>query len=499
MRRAVLCSLRASASQVLTQQTMGRGLRLPFGVVTGYPLIDQLDIISHKAFESALKDEGVLKSFGLEETVREAGQRPTIKPGIGEDTSTSEARDGEDHAHGGTESYGQPEGGSRDTRADSDVGGSTTAGAGAAGRPGGMSGNTSGVGMYELDLFGYEDTDTEPAEPVTYMVNTAFEETTFTFPASRLVVGEPLEFSPAQISTDVLQQKARTVSDSGETIERHRLTIPNPKLRRIIAQRTKDATTASEAISREDARDVIITGLRKSSKVPRTSSKSWLKLVEGRVEVFMDAVVVDWTVNSAASAADIFTEVYVSALREHAKRSQVTRTQVVPVTVPVYQTIVVPAGVEVLPRSDDARGFLSGQPYGLYEQSIFPIASFDAYSTEYRIAELLEAAPDVTWWKRLDQSRDRDAHISVTPTNLYFPDFIIYEEETDTYYIIEGKRSDEVDSAAVQEKAAATRKVFAYLPQHDEFTGQAWKYLLISEKDIVQAGSWTGLKFHAKS
>ncbi|MDK8301085.1 MAG: DEAD/DEAH box helicase family protein, partial [Actinomycetaceae bacterium UMB1218B] len=44
---AVVVTLRAMASEVLTQQTMGRGLRLPFGKYTGVWQIDQLDIIAH--------------------------------------------------------------------------------------------------------------------------------------------------------------------------------------------------------------------------------------------------------------------------------------------------------------------------------------------------------------------------------------------------------------------------------------------------------------------
>ena len=64
---AVVVTLRAMASDVLTQQTMGRGLRLPFGAYTDVPQIDQLDIISHKSFHELLSNENVLRQFGLEE------------------------------------------------------------------------------------------------------------------------------------------------------------------------------------------------------------------------------------------------------------------------------------------------------------------------------------------------------------------------------------------------------------------------------------------------
>ena len=71
---AVVVTLRAMASEVLTQQTMGRGLRLPFGKYTGVWQIDQLDIIAHQSFTELLNAENVLQQFGLDEAVAEQDQ-----------------------------------------------------------------------------------------------------------------------------------------------------------------------------------------------------------------------------------------------------------------------------------------------------------------------------------------------------------------------------------------------------------------------------------------
>lgn len=52
--------LRASASEILTEQTIGRGLRLPYGKRTGVEAIDRLTIIAHDRFQDILdraKDE----------------------------------------------------------------------------------------------------------------------------------------------------------------------------------------------------------------------------------------------------------------------------------------------------------------------------------------------------------------------------------------------------------------------------------------------------------
>lgn len=46
--------LRASASEILTEQTIGRGLRLPYGLRTGVESIDRLTIVAHDKFQAIL-------------------------------------------------------------------------------------------------------------------------------------------------------------------------------------------------------------------------------------------------------------------------------------------------------------------------------------------------------------------------------------------------------------------------------------------------------------
>jgi type III restriction enzyme len=47
--------LRASASDILTEQTLGRGLRLPFGKRTGVDAIDRLTVIAHDRFDALIQ------------------------------------------------------------------------------------------------------------------------------------------------------------------------------------------------------------------------------------------------------------------------------------------------------------------------------------------------------------------------------------------------------------------------------------------------------------
>lgn len=57
----VIVSLRASVSEILTEQTLGRGLRLPFGKYTDVELLDTLEVVAHEKYEDLLKRSKVLK------------------------------------------------------------------------------------------------------------------------------------------------------------------------------------------------------------------------------------------------------------------------------------------------------------------------------------------------------------------------------------------------------------------------------------------------------
>lgn len=56
--------LRASAAEILTEQTIGRGLRLPYGEKTGVPLVDRLVLVAHEQFSRVValaKDSSLIQ------------------------------------------------------------------------------------------------------------------------------------------------------------------------------------------------------------------------------------------------------------------------------------------------------------------------------------------------------------------------------------------------------------------------------------------------------
>ncbi|MGQ3016563.1 hypothetical protein [Phenylobacterium sp.] len=75
--------LRASASDILTEQTLGRGLRLPYGKRTGVEAVDTLTVIAHDRFnaliEMAKSADGLVHKFKAVR-IGDGGDVPSSKP-----------------------------------------------------------------------------------------------------------------------------------------------------------------------------------------------------------------------------------------------------------------------------------------------------------------------------------------------------------------------------------------------------------------------------------
>lgn len=72
--------LRASASEILTEQTLGRGLRLPYGKRTGVEAVDTLTVVAHDSFQQvidAAKGSGLIHK---QVTIGAGGTVSTEKP-----------------------------------------------------------------------------------------------------------------------------------------------------------------------------------------------------------------------------------------------------------------------------------------------------------------------------------------------------------------------------------------------------------------------------------
>lgn len=123
-----------------------------------------------------------------------------------------------------------------------------------------------------------------------------------------------------------------------------------------------------------------------------------------------------------------------------------------------------------------------------YLKSLYTQDWFDS-STERDAANILEDAPDITMWIRLQIG---DLPILWTQAREYNPDFIAVDTD-DTHWVVEVKMDKEMQSADVRNKRAARR--WDNYVSGDESVGTCWRYLLVCETDVKNAkGSWDALK-----
>lgn len=79
--------LNAAKSDILAMQTIGRGLRLPFGAITGNEEIDTLDIVAHDHYRELvdeIKNNPVFKYKDLDEQDQEKTKSVSVEPSMNE-------------------------------------------------------------------------------------------------------------------------------------------------------------------------------------------------------------------------------------------------------------------------------------------------------------------------------------------------------------------------------------------------------------------------------
>ncbi len=469
---AVVVTLRAMASEVLTQQTMGRGLRLPFGKYTGIRQVDQLDIISHQSFKELLEQENVLKQFGLEEAVS-SDDRPRFEYEIA-------------HIGQGDESIG------------------TAANSGFV-----YQSHQEGSNVPSPDTqapFGTEtNTDSEPNKPtvlvqsvndrsltdepdLTYITidpNPDFLGTSYDFPVTIIEAKQP-EIDLSGIPDEALEAAARRITSTGDVLYRKEIVAVLGKSLRAVD--TESAEVDSVHVSNEDAQDALVKLVLNMSMVPKTEGTARY-IAQYLIPRFMSASNLDtWTVKSLSSAQEQLRQTIKDFIVETLRSTQ---------EVPVIKAKAIectgytlPIGEKVYGQIDSRDEFVRGRVYSGWFKSLYAEESFDSYTGEYMLARLLNTSPHIVWWNRLHPFMG--AYIYYTPKDRYFPDFVALDDEG-TYWIIEGKDARGRDDEKVQAKRKAAEQLVRKLAIDDVFSSSHWGYLIAYEDDIAKSDSWNDL------
>lgn len=485
-RVAVMCALRAMSSDILTQQTMGRGLRLPFGARTGIAELDQLDILSHRSFKSLLKDEDVLRSFGLGDAAQGAISGMDVEESF---------RQGEGQVQPNTndpssETLGGSVPGSTvclDTPADEVTDDPSDTGTKVVETTQVTGGNAGGVSFRRVgDNETMERSDYIPATEI--KVNEHFAGKTFLFP-STVMAKSTTPFLLTHIDEEDIFRAARRVADSKEALTREEIVVRKSQLdtKRTTDAEVESAPVAEETVIGELTRRVFGLG------VVTQDIKNTITLAQYVLPTFMANAGIDhWTEKAKQSAVDELVALVNEKARQHASSLQ-TETTIVPVELPIDQVVTLPFGKEVLQQlsKDQQAKFKPREFYDGWNRGLFPAASFDSWGGEYLLALLLNYTSDIVWWKRL-YSTD-GASIMYTTRDTYYPDFVAQDSDG-TMWIIEGKSDKGRDDETVQAKRAAARVLVRELLGEEDFVGQKWGYVIAYESDIRASESWEDLK-----
>lgn len=488
---AVIVTLRAMASEVLTQQTMGRGLRLPFGKYTGIWQIDQLDIISHQSFKELLAAENVLQQFGLETAVSQNNNykiNAIIRDMVGKAAEPLAIVDGaEDNKNYSvndslTNSMGTEisksafvsyeDFGETDNRKETDDLEKLTIGVRTIGDDGGGD---------DKDIL---------LEPICIDRNPRFKDVSYKFPVTTVRLEQP-PIDLSEISDKCIEEAAKKVTSTGDVLYRKEIVAALGKKLRVVD--TESAEIDSIHIEYNDAADTLARLVMYMQLVP--STKETACYIENYlVPKFMSSVAFKvWTVKSLDSARMQLQDIvksYIISVQRSIKEIPVVQPKKIDV-----QRYTLPIGAKIYDPIESSKQFVPGRVYSGWFKSLFTEESFDSYSGEYELARLLNTSPHVVWWHRLHEYYG--AFIYYNAKDRYFPDFVAYDD-SGVHWIVEGKDKRGRDEKKVQEKREAAEALVRRLIAIEEYKDQRWGYLIAYEDDIAKSDSWEDLKVLAQ-
>ena len=477
-RIAVMCTLRTMGSEVLTQQVMGRGLRLPFGALTGVSAIDELDILSHESFVKLLESENVLKQFGIQDAVRDGGSKEIITP----PGTSNPPQVGTGNGAG--------------TTATTDETSTTTVKPGEdALTPPGVPDTTAGRTVGTRALTDQDDIakGVEVFTPVVVHLNERFAGTTFEFPSSTMTKTKK-QFELVDIPNSVIVERADKVTDTDEYLARTKIGVADEGNKIELDNDDRSAVPSFKQTPSQVAAELIRRVMGSGMVAATAENTSQLK--RRIVPAFMEATKIEqWTEKAKESAARHLKDLVVEESKK-ANTQTGTAVNIHPVTLPVDDSFPLELNKNIVDlldqqaKSAGKAGFSDAAYYGTWKKGLFEAARFDSFTGEYRLAALLDLDPNVVWWKRI--YTHEGARVAYTPHNSYVPDFVVFDKEG-THWIVEAKENRGRDDERVQAKRAAAERVVRQLVGMPEYEHQTWGYLIAYEDDIATADSWADL------
>jgi type III restriction enzyme len=500
----VIASMRSSVSEILTEQTLGRGMRLPFGAYTDVEIIDTLEVIAHERYEDLLKKAGVLNESFIDYRTRAAlrvnaqGQTVVVSesvesgatPVIGTDGATTTV------AGGGVGGAGIGTDGATTTVAGGGVGGAGIGSDGGTGVVGAEGGAVTVVDGVPAPAVTSVEQRTAQANQAAVKMRKEIERRpdapTITIPVLRMT-NVKSNFSLADIPTADSFRKlgAALAADPEGELRRilvgARVVIGPDGVKRTTLVRAEAAdriATQEKLFPVSDLRESLTDIILASPAVP--ARKEEQKAVKPFLDAFFDGLgekaEAVLSANLGRAGARLIRLVEAEQKRYMAKPEigeVVKLEELNPVRTTDKDT-----------EKDRFGPFLKSLAYEGWSRSIFPVEWFDS-APERTVANMVDSDPAVKCWVRL-QVKDLPI-LWNSGGQEYNPDLIVIDNDG-THWVVEVKMNKEMESENVQGKREAAQRWAKHVSSADEVK-VPWRYLLVSEDDIkTSKDSWAALK-----
>jgi type III restriction enzyme len=445
----VIASLRASVSDILTEQTMGRGLRLPFGsYVEDMPLLNELDVLAHERYEDLLKRTGALKESFIDK--RTILVRFTNEDGKQDINTTTE-----------TVSLDVSEGVTGEVKPGSLIVGSVEDR---------LKSSKQAAAVKRMEMSeGAPDIQVPTVKtliiPQTFSLAQINAESAFRELGHRLATHPEDYLKRTKLGGEINEDE-----DGERTVE---VTTDEAVHRVKAAQVTTDEEAAKAAVIEAVMSDRSIT----KRKGERTHVANLLDVVLG----------------GSGDKAGVVLSSYPRALvagmtREIRKaRRQLPSAHQTATSVELHDFK--PVRFEKKPTSGDRKGgkFDKSVAYTGWKKGLFEQASFDS-SPERDMANILDEDDEIIIWVRLHQG---DLPILWDEGREYHPDLLAITKKGE-HCVIETKADKDLATDEVQGKRQAA---LTWAKTVSAETGTNWVYLLVAERDLQDAqGSWKRLR-----
>jgi len=455
----VIASMRSSVSEILTEQTLGRGMRLPFGAYTGIEIIDTLEVVAHERYEDLLKKAGVLNQAFIDFRTRAAvrfnakGERVVVSETVETTLPTVVAADPDAPAPRPDDEEASPVVTSVQERSE----------------------QVSGAALKMKRVIERRQDAPEITIPVLRMttVQSAFSLADITDTDNFRKLGTALAANPD--------------GELNRTLVSARVVVGSDGIKRTELVRSEAADriqSIPSLFSLDDLRTQLTDMVLASPAVPaRKNERAKLQpMIDAFFEGLGDKADEVLSANLARAGARLIRLVEQEQKRFMAK--------------PSYEEVVnleefSPTRASEKDATDDRLGpFSRALAYEGWSKSLFPVEWFDS-SPERTVANMVDKDNGVKCWVRL--------HINELPIlwtsggQQYNPDLLVIENDG-THWVVEVKMDKEIASEDVKGKREAARR-WANHVSGDASVDADWKYLLVSESDINTAkGSWDALK-----